>query len=260
MPELENYLRCPVCLGLPLVKLRFKLRSRESRAGHGASEQTLVLDYCKRCGGMWFDQGEVQQLQALDPKLLQKQIVLRPQDYFMPCHRCHKPMPRNQERCQHCHWENILDCPRCSKPMQVRDYQGLKLDLCQDCKGVWFDNIELAQLWNLSLQGGVQPGEGGPDGEQHGFSDILLGSADFILQDPFLTMEVIEAAPWMVEGLIEGAEALPELAGSLFEGAAHLPEVAGSIFEGAGDLAGGLAEASGSIFEFIADLLGDLFS
>ena len=47
---------CPVCTGLPMKKLKIT-RQHE--------EVFLTLDCCQRCGGVWFDEGEVQLSQRI---------------------------------------------------------------------------------------------------------------------------------------------------------------------------------------------------
>jgi len=40
-----------------------------------------------------------------------------------------------------------MDCPHCKSPMFVMEYDGLELDHCPACRGVWFDSGELALLF-----------------------------------------------------------------------------------------------------------------
>ncbi len=39
-----------------------------------------------------------------------------------------------------------MDCPRCSCPLIVVEREGVELDYCIACKGIWFDTGELALL------------------------------------------------------------------------------------------------------------------
>ena len=44
-------------------------------------------------------------------------------------------------------------CPACKNPMMVMEYSKIELDYCINCKGVWFDNIELDLLMkSLKIQ------------------------------------------------------------------------------------------------------------
>ena len=38
---------------------------------------------------------------------------------------------------------NTPKCPRCQSPLVEREFQNVKLDACEKCKGVWFDSGEL---------------------------------------------------------------------------------------------------------------------
>lgn len=40
-----------------------------------------------------------------------------------------------------------MDCPACKSQMFVMEYDGLELDHCPRCRGVWFDSGELALLF-----------------------------------------------------------------------------------------------------------------
>jgi len=39
-----------------------------------------------------------------------------------------------------------LNCPACGSPMMVVERQGIELDYCSGCKGIWFDSGELKLL------------------------------------------------------------------------------------------------------------------
>ncbi len=250
---LEDFYPCPVCLGIPLSKIRFKNRDGNE----------LILDSCKRCGGIWFDRNEVQTLRQMPAALLNEQITLRDSDYYMPCHQCHQLMPRNADKCSHCKHKNLLDCPVCQKTMKTREYADLKLDICKDCDGVWFDNIELAQIWNLQ-----QPNL--PGGKAKGLSEVFRNTADYRDHNPmddlmtyWIALEVIEASPEIAWGMANAAGAIVEAGGSFLAHAPELlasaPELLGSAVEASGALIEGLAEASGSIFEMIADIIAGIF-
>ncbi|MBF0529217.1 MAG: zf-TFIIB domain-containing protein, partial [Deltaproteobacteria bacterium] len=130
---------CPVCLGAKMDKLKL-----------GEKDQ-LTLDYCQRCGGIWFDFGEVGKLSSLPSTAMTGKVTLTPDHYLMQCHSCHAPLDRNASKCDQCGWENIIDCPVCQKPMGKTNPRDLHLDYCPSCKGVWFDNIELSEIWNGHL-------------------------------------------------------------------------------------------------------------
>ena len=53
-----------------------------------------------------------------------------------------------QERASH-----IMKCPRCGADLLEREYRGIKLDRCPECKGVWFDAGEVDLLEHTSGPG-----------------------------------------------------------------------------------------------------------
>src|SRR6187551_3089042 len=120
---------CPVCLGVKMEKV-------ELPGG-------LILDHCARCGGVWFEMGEVQQLRKTEPAELWRRIAQREGVHSMQCHSCSTHLARTEARCPSCDWKVELDCPVCAKKMEVAEQGNLRLDFCRTCKGVWFDHDEL---------------------------------------------------------------------------------------------------------------------
>jgi uncharacterized protein len=41
---------------------------------------------------------------------------------------------------------NIMNCPKCNKPMVVLELDNIEIDHCLACKGVWLDSGELELL------------------------------------------------------------------------------------------------------------------
>ena len=41
---------------------------------------------------------------------------------------------------------HYLKCPKCGGDLAEHDFEGVKIDSCNDCKGVWLDAGELEQL------------------------------------------------------------------------------------------------------------------
>ena len=114
MTKMEARYRCPVCLGATLEKVRLQMPGTEGKKGSVAA---LVLDHCPRCGGVWFEHGEVQQLRRVDPAELWTKIVKRTEAHRMQCHNGQAHVARTLSRCGTCGWKIELDCPLCQKPM-----------------------------------------------------------------------------------------------------------------------------------------------
>ncbi len=229
MPETEPRYTCPVCLGVTLVKLRL------------VAQETLSLDHCQRCGGMWFDAGEVPQLRRCHPQVLWRHIELHDDQYHMTCHSCYARMPRNASRCPACQWRNLIHCPVCDRQLRLLEREGLKLDLCQTCKGVWFDNIELAEIWNRQLASQASQQSRGKDAGATGD-----GASLFLEVLAWTPVDII--ASGMDAGLQGGATIVDVTAQVI----SKVPEGAGTLIEATG----GLAE---SVFETIAEIIAEIF-
>lgn len=41
---------------------------------------------------------------------------------------------------------HYMKCPKCGGDLATLDYEGVQIDRCGDCNGIWLDNGELEQL------------------------------------------------------------------------------------------------------------------
>lgn len=213
---------CPVCLGVQMTKLR-----PDAKLG-------LELDHCERCGGIWFDQGEVDQLRRSTPRAVATTVKMGDKAWAMQCHSCHAVMSRNLGKCPACGWKNVLLCPLCQKPLAPVLREGLKLDVCRSCHGAWFDNVELAEIWNRSVTAVARRrGRGAPP-------ERVVDNYFFL--DAFFWLPTFP--------LPSGSSAVvPDVAGGVIDagpGAAGMGDVAGGIVDGTGEVAGG-------VFGWVAD-------
>jgi Zn-finger nucleic acid-binding protein len=220
MPRVEPRYPCPVCLGARLEKTRVG-KARE-----------LELDHCRRCGGVWFELGEIQLLRRHPTEAFWDRISPQPSDARALCHSCHVPMDRNTLHCPTCGSRNTIDCPVCQRALEPQAYQNVRLDVCKSCRGVWFDHAELAAIWKLSLRTDVARGRDAGLSANVDTSSLL----------------VVDALLYMPDVLFLGARA----AGYVVSGAADAVASSG--------MAGGVADAAGSVFEAIVEIIGGIFS
>ena len=130
---------CPVCPGLPMQKLQIT---------HKSKGVLLTLDGCKRCGGVWFDKGEVQLSRQITSPKVRQRITHHTSHGQSYCQNCHIPMDRNLAECVACGWKNQIACPICAKALQRKQHKHLTLDICHSCNGIWFDQEELSAIWS----------------------------------------------------------------------------------------------------------------
>ena len=220
MPKIEPRYPCPVCLGSHLEKTRVG-RARE-----------LELDHCRRCGGVWFELGEIQKLRRHPSDVFWERVSRQPSDARALCHSCHTPIDRNAAECASCGARNSIDCPVCERELEAQTYQGIRLDVCKSCRGVWFDHAELSAIWRLSLDTAVARGKDAGLSANPGSHGLL----------------VLDALMYTPDVLFYGARA----AGYAVSGAAEAVASSG--------LADGVAEAAGSVFELIVEIIGGIFS
>ena len=114
---------CPKC----------QVRMREMDAE--VPGKKVMMDACPSCNGIWLDRGELRKVLG-DRKLadyLTKDIGTRT--------------------------ESPLVCPRCGGLMDYEHAEEVEVDVCLDCRGVWLDAGELAELQDIS--------DGGFEGDVH---------------------------------------------------------------------------------------------
>lgn len=220
MPRVEPRYPCPVCLGSHLEKTRV-----------GRADE-IELDHCRRCGGVWFELGEIQRLRRQPSSALWNRVSPHPRDARSLCHSCHTPVDRNAPECGSCGSRNTIDCPVCQQALEPQTYQNIRLDVCKSCRGVWFDHAELAAIWKLGLETGM----------------ARRGSTGLATTADSSGLVVVDALMFMPDVLFLGARA----AGYAVSGAAEAVASSG--------VAGGVADAAGSVFEAILEIIGGIFS
>lgn len=114
-------IKCPVC-NIPLKRSRYK---------------GVVLDFCKKCGGIWFDEGEFQSV--IDSLLSSDKISIQT---IKEAYR-DKVIPYSRER------NPVRKCPHCHLDMHTFNYSydsNIFLDKCLTCQGIWTDKNEILQV------------------------------------------------------------------------------------------------------------------
>ena len=96
----------------------------------------LVLDSCFYCGGLWFDRGELRTL-FTSPKLAPK--FLFPTATFRVKIK-NAPEKRLCCRCENCELSEL----------QVN---GVNIDECKECEGIWLDAGEIMRLLEIHSKG-----------------------------------------------------------------------------------------------------------
>jgi Zn-finger nucleic acid-binding protein len=244
MTSTETRYPCPVCLGVKMAKITLEApapQPAEPRARNAAptrADTHLVLDHCARCGGVWFEAGEVQRLRRCEADALWHELVRRDGVHSMLCHSCRSPLARTETRCGVCGWEVELDCPTCARPMRVSAQAGMRLDYCTDCRGVWFDHDELTGIWQMEVDALVKRRGSRVVGTAADGSDVLL---DVLLFDPFV--------------MYYGVHVAANVAGAAIEGLAH----AGGSVEVIGEVAGAAGEAAAGVFGTIVEIIAGIF-
>ncbi len=231
----DEGMNCPVCLGVPLAKATV-LTNKE-----------LQLDYCRRCGGMWFDRGEVDQLSKCNPKALKTTILLTQEADRMRCHSCQASIDRSSDSCPACGWLNRISCPVCASELKSTKQGKLTLDVCSKCQGIWFDNTELAQIWNSAVESFTAGEAQKSEPRDRFFLDSVL---DFLILDSLFPSGAIRAVGDLIGSVPEAAGAIVEgtggLAGSIFEELAPASE---DVVDVTGEVSGEVFNGIGSIFD-----------
>lgn len=224
----ETRLPCPVCLGVLMDK------TPVDRAG------ALVVDHCRRCGGVWFEKGELERLRSVPPATLFARLVGAEEAVTPRCHACHAHVERREVACPACGHEQRLECPVCAERMRLTGHGELRLDVCAGCESLWFDHHELKAAWRIQVGRAVARRSGTPGAVSA--RDAAAGVAEMVVYAPDLTLYA---------GL-HMARAAAELSGAALGSGAGVAGAAGAAAEVAG-------EAAAGIFEVIVDIIGGVF-
>ncbi len=92
----------------------------------------LKIEYCKSCNAVWL---KFPEMQKLGKNLELKRPLLNPAEL-------------DAIRVK----EELRFCPECGKQMEKVYFNGMVVDKCFDCNGVFFDNGELAKYFNLFMK------------------------------------------------------------------------------------------------------------
>ena len=262
----EPRYNCPVCPGLPMQKLQITHKQGVF----------LTLDCCKRCGGIWFDRGEVQLSQQItSPKVRQR--IIRHTSYGQSyCQSCHALMDRNQTECVACGWHNQIACPVCARTLKCERHKELTLDVCHSCKGIWLDQEELSALWSDSLLGTIKSSRqesSTSSSDQPSYSEVnlvsetigqatvesgldvvtqgLIAEADLaqcIVSSTGRTEAIVNTSAEIAGNLVESCD---EVTSSVLEAAGNLPEAATVMLEVTGEVAGCMMEGLAKLISSI---------
>ncbi len=213
MPERPLRLECPVCLGVRLTAKRI------------AGDSTLQIDHCPRCGGIWLDHGEADELRRLGtPRKLRDKIPLLRGHQRMACRGCEAHIQRAAAACEGCGHKNVIDCPVCDRPMERESSTGLRLDVCRNCRGAWFDNDQLRAIWLAQLPAAAAHAQN-PD-----------GTGGWDIPDLELAVDSVNIAGHGAAGVFDGVvwliDAGGDAAGTVFEVVGSILELLFGVFEG----------------------------
>jgi Zn-finger nucleic acid-binding protein len=105
----------------------------------------VVVDHCGGCGGHWFDRGELSAwIEGIggDPEYL---LDIAPEADPRRCRYCGGE-DHGDGVCSVCGKAVALCCPRDGTDLLIVEEQGVQVDVCLKCHGIWFDGDELASI------------------------------------------------------------------------------------------------------------------
>jgi Zn-finger nucleic acid-binding protein len=95
------------------------------------AERGVLLDHCRPCNGVWLDAGELEALELGVERSAAELEAMRSAESAREAART---------------VETIGLCPRCQRGLATRDLQGVEVDQCGACGGIWFDRGEIAEV------------------------------------------------------------------------------------------------------------------
>lgn len=119
-------LPCPACQGQPLDLLT------DSSTG-------LEVDSCPNCLGVWFDAAELSEFYQ-SPELMKRLTPVGGGSL----HHTYEISSKARR------------CPRCRHGMDRPLVAGISVDVCRECRGIWFDNGELKKITEIHQTRGLK--------------------------------------------------------------------------------------------------------
>ncbi len=55
--------------------------------------------------------------------------------------------------------EVLRNCPKCKSNFKKINFQGIEVDRCQDCQGIWFDSLEHEKLKEIENSESIDIGD-----------------------------------------------------------------------------------------------------
>jgi len=91
-------------------------------------EGGVLLDHCRACNAVWLDAGELESLEVGAAKGPAELEALRAAESEREARRV---------------VSTVGLCPRCQRGLEGRSLQGIEVDQCRHCGGIFFDHREL---------------------------------------------------------------------------------------------------------------------
>ena len=123
-------MNCPKCVGkLQKTNINMYATSDIEELKGAATSQSLEIDQCFVCGGVWFDKGELDKYTTEKITIINAPSIGKTLD---------KEMNAKEG-----------NCPKCSVAMKKTPYDkepSITLDVCEKCKGIWLDSTEVDRV------------------------------------------------------------------------------------------------------------------
>jgi len=121
---------CPKCIGkLQKTKIDMNATSDIEELKGAGTSQSLEIDQCFVCGGVWFDKGELNKYTTEKIKIIDSPSIGIMLD---------KEMDAKEGK-----------CPKCSVVMKKTPYEkepSITMDVCEKCGGIWLDSTEIDRV------------------------------------------------------------------------------------------------------------------
>ena len=99
----------------------------------------ILIDYCGICNAVWLDQGE---LESLEKGMKKDLVELKEEKQQEIAEESSRPITI------------LTECPKCQEGSIIeRKMDGVTLDYCPNCRGLYFDHGELEQTLNNRKEG-----------------------------------------------------------------------------------------------------------
>lgn len=87
----------------------------------------------------------------IGPSELEERYIREKEAQLLEEGRKRQAAEAEKREAEHLRGPHFMHCPKCGRELKTIERDGLQLDFCEGCEGIWFDKGELEALINMEI-------------------------------------------------------------------------------------------------------------